>query len=391
MKNLNDKSMAYTGRGTGVVFSCALLLFAIMISSCDKELDAPTIPPLETGTLSASKTTVVIDNTKPFDEAVSFTWTAKKNSHVVNKLILMSGEESDTVDVSTEVNKKFTNVEFNGILLDELDLTVGEVASVNVIVYSAVVAIADNNKTASSNTITLSVTPDNKVEPPPAYTKLWIVGNATPNGWNIGDPNVMVSDPLNAYQFKYNEVLKAGEFKIPVATGSWGADFYMPPVNHPAITSTSVKLTPGGTPDNKWIIDTPGAYKILLNISTIGFIKITPFTPYQNIYLIGDATTAGWDAANAIAMTKDGVDANVFTWTGELKSSGDGYFRFLTTKDLNQASFVAPAADASISTTQVAFTEDGTPANNFKVKVGEDGMYKITINQLKETITIIKQ
>jgi hypothetical protein len=82
-----------------------------------------------------------------------------------------------------------------------------------------------NDKEASSNAVTISTTPSEKG---PAYTKLWIVGDATPNGWNIDAPNVMVNDPTNIYQFKYNEILNAGEFKIPTATGDWSGDFYMP-------------------------------------------------------------------------------------------------------------------------------------------------------------------
>lgn len=202
----------------------------------------------------------------------------------------------------------------------------------------------------------------------------------------------MVNDPLNIYQFKYNEVLKAGEFKIPVTTGSWSADFYMPPVNHPPLSDTRVKLIPGGSPDNKWEITSAGAYKILLNISSNPFINIIPFTPYEHIYIVGDATTAGWDANNPVVMTADPVDPNVFTWTGELKSTGEGQFRFMLVEgDLNGDSFVAPSPEAPITATQLVFTSDGTPENNFKVQPGEDGTYTITINQLKETISIIKQ
>ncbi len=201
----------------------------------------------------------------------------------------------------------------------------------------------------------------------------------------------MANDPLNSYQFKYNEVLNAGEFKIPVTTGNWGTDYYMPIVNHPALSTTTVKFTPGGNPDNKWQIDNAGAYKILLNISSSPSIKITPFTPYDEIYLIGDATTAGWDVNNAIAMTVDPGNPNVFTWTGPLSTTGEGQFRFITEADLNGDSFVAPSADAALNATQVGFTSNGTPANNFKVKASEAGTYKITINQLKETISIVKQ
>lgn len=381
MKKINDKDKVS-------FYSLIMVTLLMVMLSCSKELDAPASPPLETGMLSASESAVVIDNTDPFGEAVTFSWTARKNSHVVYELVLRAGENSDTVEVSTEVSKKFTNVELNTILVDELGLEIGEAADIDIVVNATVVEIANNTKTASSNVITISVTPDNKVEPPPAYTRLWIVGDATPNLWDIGNPNEMVNDPTNSYQFKYNEVLTAGEFKIPTATGSWSGDFYMPPVNHPDLSSTSVKLIVGGSPDNKWAITNAGPYKILLNISSSPFIKITPFTPYANIYIVGDATTAGWDAGNAIALTVDPGDANIFTWTGDL---GEGQFRFLTTNDLNGDSFVAPSSDASLTATQLAFAPNGTPANNFKVNAGEEGTYTITVDQFKETISIIKQ
>jgi hypothetical protein len=360
-----------------------LIMIAALVS-CSHDLDAPTPAPLETGTLSASKTEVTIDIARPSDEAVKFSWSAEKNTLIEYKLILTAGTKSDSIDVQTNtVSKGFTNAEFNNILLDKLGLEIGKTVAINVVVRAKVTI---NDKEASSNAIAISATPSEKG---PAYTELWIVGDATPNGWNIDAPNVMVNDPTNIYQFKYNEVLNAGEFKIPVATGDWSGDFYMPLVNHPDLSSISVQLVSGGNPDNKWKIDAAGAYKILLNISNNPFIEIEPFTPYAGIYIIGDATNAGWDANNPIVMTVDPGDPNKFIWTGSLAA---GQFRFLlSVGDLSGSSFVAPSADASITATQVAFAPDGTPANNFKVKTGEEGNYKITINQLKETISIVKQ
>lgn len=46
----------------------------------------------------------------------------------------------------------------------------------------------------------------------------------------------------------------------------------------------------------------------------------------ENLYLIGDACSAGWDAGNALAMTKSG---DTFTWTGQLNP---GELKFLTTQ-----------------------------------------------------------
>ena len=252
-KNIDHKNLQRVASPLKFKMSFGIALMAIlgmMAISCDHELDAPTIPPLETGMLSASKSEIIIDNTKPVEEAVTFSWTAARNSHIVYKLIMASGSESDTIDLSTAVSKKFSNVELNNILLDKLHLEIGQAAELTDVVRSEVVEIDNNDKKAGSNAITISVTPDNKVEPPAAYSKLWIVGDATPNGWSIGDPNVMVNDPLSTYQFKFNEVLKAGEFKIPVTTGNWGTDYYMPATNNPTISNTTVKFTPGGNPDN---------------------------------------------------------------------------------------------------------------------------------------------
>ena len=97
------------------------------------------------------------------------------------------------------------------------------------------------------------------------YTTLWIVGDATPNGWNINSPNPMTPDPSNPYVFTYNGPLNVGEFKFPVATGDWGTDYFMPYTNHPALTDTLMQFVPGGQPDNKWQISTAGNYLITIN------------------------------------------------------------------------------------------------------------------------------
>lgn len=103
------------------------------------------------------------------------------------------------------------------------------------------------------------------IEPFTPYSQLWMVGDATPNGWNIDAPNEMQQDPNNEYVFTYNGQLNAGEFKFPTATGDWGTDYFMPGINHQSIDSTYVRFVPGGSPDNKWEITQAGTYSIKLN------------------------------------------------------------------------------------------------------------------------------
>lgn len=361
--------------------SFLILAVLLIFSSCTKELKAPIPAPLDPGVLSASKDTVVIDASSPASEAVKFTWTATQNSLIDYSMVLTAGNKSDTVAVpQNSVSKTFTNAELNNIMVTKLGLPIGVTATIKAMVM-AKVKINDN--AANTNEIIFHAIP---VPTGPAYSKLWIVGDATPNGWNINTPNEMKADPTNAFQFKYNEVLNAGEFKIPVATGNWNGDFFMPPANHPALTSTEVQLIPGGKPDNKWQITTPGAYKILLNIGASPFINIKPFTPYPQLWMVGNATSAGWNIDNPVPMVQTVGNPHEFTYTGPLTS---GEFKIPTsTGNWGTDFFMPPVNGAGVTETNAILIPGGNPDNKWKIDVA--GNYKVTLNQLYETISIEK-
>ena len=134
-----------------------LLASLLFFTACKKELEAPEAAPLETGVLSASKDTVVIDASKPSGEAVTFSWTAAANSMISYKLTLTAGNKTDTITIaSNAVSKKFTNAELNGILVDKLALPIGVEAVVTAAVHATVPA---NGKKASSNTVTIKAKP----------------------------------------------------------------------------------------------------------------------------------------------------------------------------------------------------------------------------------------
>lgn len=362
--------------------SLFIVLFITCFTACKKELKAPKLFPLEAGTLSASKDTVAIDAANPGDEAVTFSWDAFANSKITNTLILSNGTATDSIKIASgATSKKFTNGELNNILVDVLGMEVGVETDVNFVLFAK---ISSNGDTALSNAVTVKITP---APTGAAYSALWIVGDATPNGWNIDAPNEMRKDPTNGFQFKFNEVLNAGEFKIPTSTGNWGTDYFMPPANHPDITSTDVELIAGGNPDNKWQITNPGPYKILLNISSSPFIKIEPFTPYTKMWIVGDATPAGWNIDAPTPMVATAGNAYEFTYTGALKA---GEFKIPTSTGNWNTDYFMPATNGEgINSTDAVFVPGGNPDNKWKIE--EAGNYKITLNQLYETIKIEKQ
>lgn len=110
---------------------------------------------------------------------------------------------------------------------------------------------------------------------PIPYPEVYMVGNATPIGWDIGNAMLMEWDYVRG-AYVYEGELHEGEMKLPLWK-DWSADSLMPPVNgtKPGEDNT-VALHPGGQPDNKWVITEAGTYRVILDVNamTITFEKL---------------------------------------------------------------------------------------------------------------------
>lgn len=119
---------------------------------------------------------------------------------------------------------------------------------------------------------------ESKSEPPP-LTELYMVGSATPAGWNIQEPEPLARDSANPYLWNWEGILYSGELKFPIYKGTWSADYFMPlnPVEKD-LNLTTVALVVNGTPDYKWTVtdSTMGIYHITLDTKTpsIKFTKL---------------------------------------------------------------------------------------------------------------------
>jgi hypothetical protein len=78
-----------------------------------------------------------------------------------------------------------------------------------------------------------------------------------------------VKSAADPFVFSWTGPLVAGEFKIGTAK-DFGAKFYRPVSDHPALSATTVQLS-SGDPDNKWVVtaSTAGNYKITLNMKDL--------------------------------------------------------------------------------------------------------------------------
>lgn len=254
------------------------------------------------------------------------------------------------------------------------------------------------------NLLTLQLTLTQMEGEVPAYDNLYFVGDAT--GWSFVKMN---KDPLDAFLFRYARhftTAEKGEFKFGTSEGSWENMYKATSAGAP-YTQTSMELIAGYDPDNKWYLqesETDKAYKICVDIrSGKERMMMHEFTPYEMIYLVGDAAPCGWDITGATPMTATD-NPYVFTWTGSL-ATGELKFTCDRQSDWNGAWFmnskgndVAPTGEVE----QMLFidkSDAGFKAQYLDVNVGDidqkwqiqsAGTYTITLNQLEETITIVK-
>jgi hypothetical protein len=238
----------------------------------------------------------------------------------------------------------------------------------------------------------------------PAFDQLYFVGNCT--SWNFVE---MQRDAIDPFLFRYGRYFEegnGGEFKFGTSNGSWENMLKATQANAP-YTDTSMAFVSGFDPDNKWFLndnECGKAYKICVDIrSGKERMLMTEFTPYAMIYLVGDATPSGWDIGNATPMTATD-DPYVFTWTGNL-TAGELKFTCDKKDDWNGAWFMASQTDAAPtgSLEHMLFIDKSSDAckNQYldmavggvdqKWKITDAGTYTIILNQLEETISIVKQ
>lgn len=238
----------------------------------------------------------------------------------------------------------------------------------------------------------------------PAFDQLYFVSNAT--DWGFAP---MKQDALDPFLFRYArffEAAKGGEFKFGTSEGSW-ENMYKAKNADAAYTDAEVAFVKGFDPDNKWVLKTAEldkAYKICVDIRTGKERMImSEFIPYEMIYMLGDAAPSGWNIDDATPMQATS-DPYVFTWEGRLnvgelkltcdkKSDWNGAWFMPAESDKVPTGEAEPMLfiDKSSDAFKAQYPDVVIGSIDLKWKITAAGSYRITLNQLEETIAIERQ
>ena len=233
---------------------------------------------------------------------------------------------------------------------------------------------------------------------------LFMVGDATPNGWSIDAPTPFTASEADPMVFEWTGSLNKGEMKLCLTTGSWDAAFIRPMTAGEEISKTNITNKTfdmhAGDPDNKWKVTEEGKYKLSFDMRNWTFSTeylgekekpaVEPIEA-ETLYMVGDATPNGWSMDDATQFTKSATDPYVFTWEGELVQ---GDMKACIVKDGSfSCPFLRPAAD------NVDITSEGVSSPDFvfttspddKWHVKEAGRYLITFNLKDYTIAVEKK
>ena len=99
---------------------------------------------------------------------------------------------------------------------------------------------------------------------------LYMVGDATPAGWDIGNPVPLTPTEEDPLVFVYEGPLYGGEIKLSLITGSWDAPFIRPINDQSVIDSNNITNEPfqmhEGDPYEKWRVTQEGNYKLTFDL-----------------------------------------------------------------------------------------------------------------------------
>jgi starch-binding outer membrane protein SusE/F len=353
-----------------------LSLLALALGSCKKD---ETIVVAKEGTVpsvTASSTTLVLDELDAAKDAVTFKWNASDFGYkaaVKYKLLFdkkgNNFASADSLDLGSSVESKLTVARLNTIA-NNIGLEGFKTADMEVRVKAE---ISQNFPAVFSTPLTITVTP--YLSKPP-YQTLYLVGDASDGGWDNAKASPVFRDPVDPFVFTYTGHFNKGYFKLLGALGKW-----TPMWGSNGSGGVSFRETDSDPDPASFEVVTEGYYKLTFSLRT-NSISFTPHDAsaaktYNSIGIIGGFN--GW--GDITAMTKTVANPHIWSITHTFDSDTEMKFRIAEGWDVNWGA----EADATVAEPYGKGKEGGP---NLQVKAGT---YKIIFNDLTAHYVLIKQ
>jgi hypothetical protein len=204
---------------------------------------------------------------------------------------------------------------------------------------------------------------------------LYIVGSLT-GGWNntCGVTIEMTNKGGGVFE-KLVNIPASSQFKFVLECGSWDVNWGGP--GGDAANSTDYELVSNSS--NNISVVAAGSYFVRADFAA-GTFKITPFTPPTSLYLVGGATSAGWNPGASIPFVNLG--SNKFEIYAYLAADG---FKFLQVQDWAGDWGVK---DGTAVTTNGVVTAEVVQDDEVNASASIAGFYRVTVDYNALTYTL---
>lgn len=367
---------------TKIYIALTALLAGFVFNSCTSD-KMETDKGSESLVLSVSSEVVELDQLMSDREAFHFAWTAGSNYGTDSRISYVlemdlkgnnfAGGLKKDIGATDSRILAFNHKEMNDLLAEVWNSSLDETLEFEARVTAAV--LGHEEFTQVSPVVTFKLTP--YIE---RYLNLWMIGGATVGGWSLDNATPMESIEDEPNGFVWEGVLLSGELKFVLQKTS-----FVPSFNKDGEDENKlVYRESDDEPDEKFMISTPGNFRIKLNLSTLD-IEITDLggeMVYPNLWMIGSATTGGWSLDDATKMTPIADEPNGFVWEGELRT---GELKFVTQQSDFYPSFGRDGSDEN----KLIYRQDENdgPDNKFNIKRGASYRVKVNLNTLDIEIT----
>src|SRR5690606_39536309 len=281
---------------------------------------------------------------------------------------------------------KITQGDLNGLLLDQ-----GFVPGDPQELQFRLTAEVSNEAVADQVAMTgLNVTPFE-----PVSQQLFIVGDATPNGWDIGGATPLQASPDKRGVFVYVGKLGVGNFKFAInQEGCWCQDFY---TRDPGDAGKMVHNREGSGEDLQWPIETELGpeqnYRLTVNLLDLSLkVEIVAAEaaepPFTDLWIVGDATASGWDIDGPQPLVQSANDPFLFSYEG-LFSPGN--FKILA-GSLGDwcGEWYRPLTDNHAMVNGEIVQNAGCDGDTrWIVEEATKGRYKVTVNTKNNTVSFL--
>jgi hypothetical protein len=337
--------------------------------------------------LSTSK--LILDSNFPKNPALTIFWDATQYTvptEIQYRIEVSSDDKFTKPFTLNTLKESIRSSTFTAEQMNTAAVSIGLVPYVEGKMYIRVISYlgSNNSMVATSNITSLKITPYKL-----SYPDFYLVGEASYVGWNAGASQILYKSDNFSTIYTYLENGKNFRF---LGQQGWDGTNYS--INSDGIKdnykyfkqASSNIAKADGDDENMKFSGTTGIYKVTID-ATSEIKSITavasPISEYDfaEVYLVGNIAGNGWDATNAISLTK--VSNGVYEFVSTLASNTE--FKIIGQKSFGSLDWGNISGDGNSGFI-------GPKGDNGNIKfVGDGSSYKITVNLKAGVYTIKKQ